>query len=565
MAQEAVPDFQTHQVLNQSTPLTDYNVFTTNATLVEAVRREGGTWAIEELNSLGAYLGRSETMELAALANKNIPVLKTFDRFGHRIDEVEFHPAWHDLMRVQVEYGIHSAPWVEPKPGAHVARAAGMYAFAEIENGTQCPISMTYGSVPSLLKRSDCCSIWLPKIFSRHYDKSFKPVTQKAGALIGMGMTEKQGGSDVRTNTTRATLLDAGTGEYTIIGHKWFFSAPMCDGFMILAQAPKGLSCFFMPRWLPDDTRNAIRIQRLKDKLGNRSNASSEVEFHNARAWLVGEEGRGVPTIIDMATYTRLDCALGTAGSMHQVVSQALHHAKERSTFQKLLVEQPLMQNVLADLVLEVEAATLLVMRLARSFDRIGDERESHFRRIFTPAIKYWVCKRGPSLGAEALEVLGGNGYVEECSMSRFYREFPLSSIWEGSGNVMCLDVLRALGKSKDGMEVLQQEWHAVKGADKHIDRYAGLLEADLNEALEQESAARRLAERLAICLSASLLLQHAPSAVADAFCASRLDNNWGNAFGTLPNGVNFKAIIDHGGLTQPAINSRLVQSVKKQ
>jgi putative acyl-CoA dehydrogenase len=545
MVQATEEDFETHQVLNQSTPLADYNVYTTNAALVESVLREGGSWANEQLAFLGAYLGKSETIELGTLANKNAPVLKTFDRFGHRIDEVDFHPAWHDLLGAQVEFGIHSAPWAEPQPGAHVARAAGVYIFAEIENGTQCPISMTYGAVPSLKKHKDIASLWLPKIYSHHYDKSFKPITQKKGALIGMGMTEKQGGSDVRSNTTRAELVNADSGEYTLIGHKWFFSAPMCDGFMVLAKAPKGPSCFFMPRWLPDGTRNAIRIQRLKDKLGNRSNASSEVEFQNAHAWLIGEEGRGIATIIDMATYTRLDCALCSAGMMHQALSQALHHAKLRSAFSKALVEQSLMQNVLADLVLEVEAATLLVMRLARAFDGLDSEEESHFRRMATPAIKYWVCKRGPAFGAEALEVLGGNGYVEESSMPRLYREFPLTSIWEGSGNVMCLDVLRALGKSKDGIEILQREWRSIKGNDKRLDRYAASLESDLAKSNEQDASARSVSERLALCLSASLILQHSPPAIADAFCASRLENNWGNSFGTLPSNTDFTAVLN--------------------
>jgi putative acyl-CoA dehydrogenase len=558
-------DFETHEVFNQSNALADYNIFTTNSALVETVKREGAEWAMAELSSLGEYLGRAETIEQGSLANKYTPVLKAFDRFGDRIDAVEFHPAWHELLGAQVKYGIHSAPWAEPKAGAHVARAVGMYLFSEVENGTQCPVSMTYGGVPSLKKRTDLAATWLPKIYSRQYDKAFKPVSEKHGALIGMGMTEKQGGSDVRTNTTRATVTNEANGEYTLIGHKWFMSAPMCDGFMVLAQAPKGLSCFFMPRWLPDGTLNAIRIQRLKDKLGNRSNASSEVEFQNAHAWLVGEEGRGVPTIIDMATYTRLDCGLGTAGLMHQAVVQALHHASLRTAFQHKLIDQPIMQNVLADLVVEAEAATLLIMRLARAFDALEDENQAHFRRIVTPAAKYWICKRGPMLGAEALEVLGGNGYVEEGPLARIYREFPLSSIWEGSGNVMCLDVLRALSKSPDGLEVVRQEWLSLKGSDKRLDRYASQLEVDLQHAAEHERTARRLAERLALCLSASLMLKHAPEAVADAFLNSRLEKDWGNAFGTLPAGSDFTAIIARGSLMPTSNAASLVSAGPKK
>jgi putative acyl-CoA dehydrogenase len=558
-------NFETHEVLNQSQPLVDYNLFTSNRALSEAAKREEAAWAIAELTSLGDYLGRADTIEQGSLCNKYPPVLKTFDRFGHRIDEVDFHPAWHELLAAQMKYGVHCAPWAEPKPGAHVARAIAMYLFAEVENGSQCPISMTYGVVPSLKKRKDLTGIWLPKIYSRTYDKTCRPVTEKKAALIGMGMTEKQGGSDVRTNTTRATLTDRASGIYTLVGHKWFMSAPMCDGFMVLAQAPKGLSCFFMPRWLPDGTRNAIHIQRLKDKLGNRSNASSEVEFHNAFAWLVGEEGRGVPTIIDMATYTRLDCGLGAAGLMHQATVQAIHHAKLRSAFGHKLIQQPIMQNVLADLIVESEAALHLIMRLARAFDSLDDEAQSHFRRIITPAAKYWICKRGPVLGAEALEVLGGNGYVEEAPLARIYREFPLGSIWEGSGNVMCLDVLRALSKSPEGLEVVRKEWRSVKGSDKRLDRYAGQLEAELSNAQEHERTARRLVERLALCVTAALLLKNAPQAVADAFVRSRLELNWGHNLGSLPPDCDFVALIERGSLANAKSRTELVSAGKKK
>jgi putative acyl-CoA dehydrogenase len=538
---------RTHEVENQATPLLNYNVFTSNTALLEAVKREGADWAVADLTKFGEYLGRAETIELGALANRNPPILKTFDRYGNRIDEVEFHPAWHELMAASVGQGIHSSSWAEPKRGAHIARAAAAFMFTEIEAGTQCPITMTHASVLPLRKNKELAQVWLPKLFTRTYDRRFIPVAGKKGALIGMGMTEKQGGSDVRTNKSQASLLNAQTGEYSIVGHKWFFSAPMCDAFLVLAQAKAGLSCFFMPRFLPDGSLNSIRIQRLKDKLGNKSNASSEVEFFGAHAWLIGEEGRGVQTIIEMATYTRLDCGLGSAGLMHQALVQAIHHASMRTAFQRKLIDQPLMRNVLADLALEVEAVTLLIMRTVRAFDAQEDEREAHFRRIVTPAAKYFICKRAPSMGVEAMEVLGGNGYVEEGNLARIYREMPLNSIWEGSGNVMCLDLMRALsktsGKTSEGLAVVQEEWRAVKGNNAILDRFAKQLENDIASATEQ--GARRLTESLAKCISAALLVQHAPSAMADLYCASRLDGNWGNAFGTLPESDQFLAIID--------------------
>lgn len=478
--------------------------------------------------------------------------MQLFDRFGNRLDEVEFHPDWHATMGAAVGQGLHSAPWAEPDKGAHVARAAGVIMQAEIEDGAQCPITMTYGSVPAIARRADIASLWLPKIYSRIYDKRCLPITQKTGALIGMGMTEKQGGSDVRTNTTKATHIKGTDGEYEIVGHKWFFSAPMCDAFLVLAQSQKGLSCFFMPRWLPDGTKNAIHIQRLKEKVGNCSNASSEVEFHQARGWLLGEEGRGVPTIIEMATYTRLDCSLGTAGLMRQAVAQAINHASYRVAFNKRLIQHPLMQNVLADLVLEVEAAIALAMRVARAFDAQDDEAESHFRRVVTPTAKYWICKRGPMVGAEAMEVLGGNGYVDEGPMARIYKEMPLNSIWEGSGNVMCLDMLRAFGKTGNALDVVQTEWRQAKGVNASLDRFAAALEADIAQIRQQnpeesEASARRLAERLALCISAALLVRHAPNAISDAFCTSRLDKDSGLAFGTLNAVAKLEQIIERG------------------
>lgn len=552
MAEKPADQFVTHEVFNQSKPLADYNTFSTNLALMEAVERYGGDWAHAQLVEFGRLLGSAEYLKLAEMANKHTPILHSFDRFGNRLDEVEFHPAYHQVLEMAVREGIHSSPWAEPKPGGHVARAAACYLQSQMEPGIQCPISMTYGAVPAVSRRSEIAKIWLPKIFSRQYDQHFLPIGQKSGALLGMGMTEKQGGSDVRLNTTRAVACPNSTGEYQITGHKWFFSAPMCDAFLVLAQAAAGLSCFFMPRWLADGSKNAINIQRLKEKLGNRSNASSEVEFHNASGWLLGEEGRGVPTIIEMATYTRLDCALGSAALMQLAVAQAINHSRYRTAFGRKLIEHPLMENVLADLVLEVEAATALSMRVACAFDAQDDEAETHFRRVVTPAAKYWICKRGPTLSAEAMEVLGGNGYVEEGPMARIYRETPLNSIWEGSGNVMCLDMLRALGKTEEALDAVHEEWRCIKGTESRLDRYAAALESDLIQARSEEfePQARRLAERLALCISASLLIKHAPPAVADAFCSSRLERDWGSNFGTLNQTAHLKEIIERGSPT---------------
>ncbi|MEO8718522.1 MAG: acyl-CoA dehydrogenase family protein, partial [Burkholderiales bacterium] len=443
----------THEVLNQSAPLEDYNLFQTNAALAEALafnlpaaRRAP---ASVRLLALGGELGTKRTLDLADAANRYPPELKTHDARGRRRDEVEFHPAWHELMALALRHGLHSAPWAEPGAGAHVERAAGYLLYSEVENGTQCPVTMTYGSVPAIKAHSALAEQWLPRIHARTPD----------AALVGMGMTEKQGGSDVRANTTRAAAL--GGGEFSITGHKWFFSAPMCDAFLVLAQAPGGLSCFFMPRLVESGAHNAIRIQRLKDKLGNRSNASAEVEFEDARATLLGEEGRGVPMILEMGVYTRLDCAIGTAGLMRQALAQALWNAAQRKVFGKLLKDQPLMQNVLADLALEAEAATALVLRLARAYD--GDDAgERLLRRVLTPAAKFWVCKRGAHFAQEAMEAVGGNGYVEEQVLARIYREMPLNSIWEGAGNVMCLDVLRALRKAPDVIAIVAAELDAA-------------------------------------------------------------------------------------------------------
>jgi len=480
-------------------------------------------------------------------ANRHPPVLRTHDRFGTRIDEVEFHPAWHRLLEVAVSEGMHAAPWVEMEPGAHVRRAAAFFLWAQVDPGVGCPASMTYASVPALRVQPRLAATWEPLLASRSYDPGLRPAGTKAGVLCGMAMTERQGGSDVRANTTWAAPAGAGGpgGEYRLTGHKWFCSAPMCDAFLVLAQAQRGLSCFLLPRVLEDGTRNAFHIQRLKDKLGNRSNASAEVELAGAAAWMVGEEGRGVATILEMVNQTRLDCVIGTAALMRQAVAQATHHAAHRSAFGRKLADQPLMGNVLADLALESEAATALMLRLAHACDHAGaDEHEGRIQRIGTAAGKYWVCKRGPPATAEALECLGGNGYVEESIAPRLYREAPVNSIWEGSGNVNALDGLRALQKAPATAEAFFAEVGRAAGADRRLDAYVAGLRRELARPEEAERRARRLVEQMALALQGALLVRHAPAAVADAFCASRLGGDWGYAFGTLPAGVDTRAIV---------------------
>ncbi|KQZ00744.1 DNA alkylation response protein [Pseudolabrys sp. Root1462] len=527
------------EVANQPPPLEPYNLFASDAVLREAVRREQAEWAESGLNALGATLGKPETVKLGFDANKFTPQLKTLDRYGHRLDEVEFHPAWHELMAIALRAGLHSSPWAHPQPGAHVARAAGTYMLNQIESGVYCPVAMTYGAVPTLRHSPGVAVDWLPKIYGREYDKRFIPAKEKSAALLGMGMTENQGGSDLRTNTTRAEA--AGDGSYRLFGHKWFMSAPMCDAFLVLAQTEKGLSCFLLPRFMPDGERNATHIIRLKDKLGNRSNASSEVEFVGAFAQLIGEEGRGIPTIIEMGNHTRLDCAIGSSSLMRAAVAQAVHHARHRTVFQKKLIDQPLMTNVLADLALECEAATTLTFRLARAYDE-DDEVATVFRRVITPAAKFWICKRTPFVTLEAMEVLGGSGYIEESVMPRLYREAPVNSIWEGSGNVMCLDVLRALGRTAHASEILRAE---LAGAgDPRLENFVASLEKRLGGAERNDEAqARALTRDLVLALQAALLIRHAPAYVADAFCASRLTGAVG-AFGTLPPAADARAIV---------------------
>ncbi|HZM42113.1 MAG TPA: isovaleryl-CoA dehydrogenase [Acidimicrobiales bacterium] len=542
----------THDVLNQPPPLQDYDVFAADAALVEATEREGAGWALEDLAALGRLAGSPEAIAWGFEANRHTPELRTHDRFGNRVDEVAFHPAYHELMQVSVGHGLAGAAWAVDRPGAHVARAAGFIIWQQVDPGHFCPVSMTYSVVPALRHQPDLAREWEPQLVARAYDPRNVPAPEKPGVLAGMGMTEKQGGSDVRANTTRAE--PAGDGSWLLTGHKWFCSAPMCDVFLMLAQAPQGLSCYLVPRWLPDGDRNAgFRLQRLKDKLGNRSNASSEIELDQAVAWPVGEEGRGVRTIIDMVGHTRLDCVLGATSTVRQATAQALHHAAHRSAFGKVLVDQPLMRVVLADLAVESEAGTLTALRLARAFDDAarGDEGADAFRRVACAVAKYWVCKRQPTVVGEALECLGGNGYVEESVMPRLFRESPLNGIWEGSGNVICLDVLRALAREPLALDAFLAELDAAAGADRHLDAAVARVRAELGDLDGIEARARRVVEAMALALQGSLLVRFGQPAVADAFCASRLAGDEGLALGTLPPTVDVGTIIERA---QPKI-----------
>jgi putative acyl-CoA dehydrogenase len=534
------------QVTNQPPPLEPYNLLQTDRVLQAALLREKAGWAVDELHALGKTLGEPETIRLGFAANTNPPVLRAFDRYGHRIDEVEFHPAWHALLSLAVAAGLHSSPWAAPRAGAHVARAAGTFMLAQIESGVYCPIAMTYGAVPALRHAPAAAAEWLPRIFARQYDPRFRPAAEKTGALLGMAMTENQGGSDLRTNTTQAEFRgsDGPRRLFRLTGQKWFMSAPMCDAFLVLAQAKGGLSCFLVPRWTHDGKRNPILLLRLKDKLGNRSNASSEVELAGAEGELIGEEGRGIPTIIEMSNYARLDCAIGSSGLIRQAVAQAIHHASYRVAFQKKLIDQPLMINVLADLGLESEAATVLIMRLARAYDE-DDEAALIWRRVMTPAAKFWICKRAPIVAAEAMEVLGGSGYVEECVMPRLYREVPVNSIWEGAGNIMCLDVLRALERMPDAAELLLREVAESAQADRRLQNAVSRLERKLRAAdWKNEAQARTIVRDLVLAMQGVLLLRHAPTSVAEAFCLSRLGEEPGGTLGLLPPGVDCRAIV---------------------
>ncbi|WP_117000550.1 acyl-CoA dehydrogenase family protein [Desertimonas flava] len=533
----------THEVLNQAVPLEGHDAASTDVALIDGVARYGGAWGLEELAELGRRAGDHEWIRAGELANEHHPELHRYDRFGHRIDQVEYHPAYHRLIGEAVRGGLHAAPWADGRPGAHVVRAARFAVWTQVEAGHGCPVSMTYSIVPALRADADLAAEWEPRLTSRVYDGDDRPASEKGGALAGMAMTEKQGGSDVRANTTRA--VPAGDG-YALTGHKWFCSAPMSDLFLMLAQTDAGLTCFAVPRWLPDGTRNAIRVERLKDKLGNRSNASSEIELEGAWGRRLGGDGAGVSTIIRMVNHTRLDCVIGVTGQMRAGLIQAIHHTRHRSAFGRRLADQPLMHQVLADLAIESEAATVTMLRLAAAYDA-GDETMS---RLATAVAKYWCCKRTPMFAAEALECFGGNGYVEEGPMARLFRESPLNGIWEGSGNVIALDVMRAVAREPDSLAAVLAEIELAAGADTRFDRFVADLHAELAglPALagdEAQRGARRLAERLALALQGSLLLRHSTAEVADAFCGSRLARTGGAMFGTLPDGVDAAAIVE--------------------
>jgi putative acyl-CoA dehydrogenase len=559
----------THEVINQVPPLEHFNVYTCDATLTAAVEREGALWHAPALTRDGAALGAPDVLALAGLANRHSPELSTYSPRGERIDTLEFHPSWHQLLALLRQEGLHALPFDTPRAGAMAARCAGYFLHAQLESGSLCPVTMTFASIPVLRREQALFAQIAEKLYAREHDSRDAPLSQKRSMLIGMGMTEKQGGSDVRTNQTRATPIASATGatgragEYRLLGHKWFFSAPQCDAHLVLARtsADAPLSCFYVPRYAPDGARNAIRVQRLKDKLGNRSNASSEVEFVDAYGIMIGDEGRGVPTIIEMANYTRLDCVIGSAALMRAALVQAIHHARHRVAFSRKLVDQPLMRNVLADLSLESEAATVLFMRLARAFDaHLAAEREGKaesdieraWRRIVTPAAKFWVCKRALEFTGEAMEVWGGNGYVEEGPMARFYREAPVNSIWEGSGNVMCLDVLRALERDPPAAHALLGAWREEAHETPALAAALDALEASLAAPPElREAGARRLAQQLVLCAQAVLLLRAAPADHAQAFIATRLADagaalGCGRVYGTLPASFNHGAIIAH-------------------
>ncbi|MGZ6925162.1 MAG: acyl-CoA dehydrogenase family protein [Acidimicrobiia bacterium] len=538
----------THEVLNQPPPLADHDVVATDAVLLEGVTREQAGWALDELHALGRLAGSTDAERWARNANAYPPVLHTHDRYGHRVDEIEYHPDYHRLMEVAVRHGLHGAPWSDPRAGAHVARAAGFFAWSQAEAGHGCPISMTYSILPALRAEPASAEQWEALLTSRTYDPADAPAPEKRGAIAGMAMTEKQGGSDVRANTSTAV---ADGDAWRLTGHKWFCSAPGSDLFLMLARTDAGITCFAVPRYLPDGSRNPIRIQRLKDKLGNRSNASGEIEFADAYGRRVGEEGRGIATIIAMVNHTRLDCVIGSSAGMRAALVQALHHTRHRAAFGKCLADQPLMQEVLTDLAIESEAATTLMLRLAGAYDAVAGDQdtstEASFRRLATAVAKYWVCKRQPVFVAEALECLGGAGYVEESGLPRLFRESPLNGIWEGSGNVIALDVLRAVSREPGTLAAVRAEIALAAGADRRLDRAVADLDAslaDLASTSEPERGARRLTERLALTLQGSLLVRHAPAAVADAFCATRLGGDRGVTFGTLPAGVDTAAVL---------------------
>jgi putative acyl-CoA dehydrogenase len=541
--------FATHEVINQPSGLEDYNAFTDDKPLYDAVRAFGADWASDELYRCGALVGSDKMQTLARQANRYTPELRTHDRFGHRFDVVEFHPAYHELMTLIYGSECHSFAWNRNREGAHVARAVLNYLWNQGENGVCCPMTMSFAAIPALKNDPKIFAEWAPAINAVGYDPRSVFAKAKSCVTVGMAMTEKQGGSDLRANMTTARPASARSGPgapYLLTGHKWFFSAPMSDLFLTLAQTEKGLSCFLATGWLPDDSRNRLKLQRLKDKCGNRSNASSEVEFYGLHAVMLGEEGRGIRTIIDMVHATRLDFAVGSSGLMRQALSQAIHHASQRRAFQRALIDQPIMQNVVADLAIESEALMWMSMRLARAFDRSeADERERLLSRLATPVAKYWACKRAPQFVAEALECHGGNGFIADHLMERLYREAPLNGIWEGTGNVICLDVLRAIQREPGAVDVFFDEVGEARRADKTLDCVVQDLRTRLAEPSSLEPVARRVVETMAFVLQASLLLRHSTNEVADTFCRTRLAGDRGYAFGTIPSGPCTRSIID--------------------
>lgn len=546
----AMPDAHgavTHVVENQPTDLGNYNLFKADIALSESVSLEGAAWATEDLDRFGALIGTTEYLKLGHLANKFQPEFDTHDRHGRRVDQVRFHPSYHALMRVAFEEGIHSSPWTDRRAGAHVARAAKFYLLSQVEAGHGCPIAMTFAAARAIQMQPDLAAQWLPKITARHYDPRNVPAEQKQALTIGMAMTEKQGGSDVRANATRAIPVGIeGPGQvYELVGHKFFVSAPMSDAFLVLAQAPGGLSCFLMPRWRPDGSKNPMQVQRLKKKMGNTSNAAGETELRGALAWMVGAEGRGVSTIIEMVAMTRFDCMILSSGGMRMALTQALYHCRNRSAFGKLLSDQPLMQNVLADLALESEAAMSMTLRIARALDHRDNKHEDHVARLGTALGKYWICKRTAQHACEAMECVGGSGFMEDGPMPRLYREAPLNAIWEGCGNVQCLDVVRVFRKEPETVVAFFNEIGAVRGLHALLDRYVDELQNDLIDLSDMEYRARDIVDRMALSFQAAQLIRTAPSFVADAFCRSRLDSRSHHQYGALPRGVDVVAILD--------------------
>lgn len=537
----------THQVENQPQPLENYNSYLTDNALQEALSREGASWAEQELIDFGQLSGSAESIELGFAANANKPQLTTHDRYGHRVDQIDFHPSYHQLMQRSIEHGLHASPWSDPKPGAQVARAAKYYLQTQVEAAHGCPITMTFAAIPALRHQPDLFEKWAPKITAPVYDPRNLPDSEKKGLTIGMAMTEKQGGSDVRRNTTRAfPIAKTGPGQvYELVGHKWFVSAPMCDAFLVLAQTENGLSCFLLPRWRPDGSKNPLQIQQLKNKMGNVANASSETELRGAFAWMIGDEGRGVRTIIEMVATTRYDCMIGSSSGIRQASVQAIHHASNRAAFDATLSEQPLMQNLLADLAIESEAAMTYTMRMARAMDNQQNEHEKLLARIATPIGKYWICKRAPNHAYEAMEAIGGSGLMETHIMPRLFRESPVNAIWEGSGNVQCLDVLRAIDKQPEVLDAFFAEIKRAGGADKRLDRFAQALKEEFSNSKNFQYRARNLTDRMALALQGALLVEHAPAAVADAFCAGRLDGHTGLNYGNLPTGLDCAAIVE--------------------